>query len=583
MKLSVLAVINKVKVLAPLFAILLSLSVGALMCSSIANVNLNTDEFLDDTMLPTSTPTKEPTPTPAPSATQTPAPTETLAPTPTPTPTKSPSPSPTLTPSPRVTTGKAASITSRFACIIGNSYSNMNGVTEVGIQYSLNSDMSGFLKANGAIVPDFSVNLTSLYQNTVYYYRAFVRTADGYYYGDVRSLKTSEVIPTIATGTATSITENSVSIVNSKYTNALEIIGLGIQYANNAMLLNSSKATSGIGTPYSVSINGLTTNTSYYYRAYLVTPRGSYYGEIKSFITAKAISPSATTGNAYIVTSSTALIKDNSYVSTLAASEIGILYSTSSSMVNPVKQSSSISSQFSSTIADLMPETTYYYRAFMRIKDVWYYGDIKSFKTLSVAYPPNVNTGVAIGVTSDAATIFFNTYSWATDVYQAGVEYGLNYDLTGCYSMPTNKASAFFSVNISSLKSNAVYYYRAYIITSSGYYYGRTCSFMTKSPSVTTGSSMNITGNSAIIGSNSFSNVSGAYQSGVEYGTDSAFKNCARVTAAGTYPTYSVNLTDLKSVTRYYYRAYILTSSGKYTGDIRSFTTRFSWFNWFFK
>ncbi len=94
-------------------------------------------------------------------------------------------------PSITVTTGSASSISYNTATVSGRTvgYSEQ---CETGILYgktssSLETQGSKYISNKH---DEFSLNLSNLSDNTTYYYKAYLKEADGYYYGELRSFKT---------------------------------------------------------------------------------------------------------------------------------------------------------------------------------------------------------------------------------------------------------------------------------------------------------------------------------------------------------------------------------------------------------
>ena len=139
---------------------------------------------------------------------------------------------------------------------------------------------------------------------------------------------------------------------------------------------------SGVGS-FSATMTGLNWSTTYYYRAYAVTPRGTVYGEQQSFTTRDGI-PTLTTTDITNITAISATsggnITDNGGLNITAR---GVCWSTSP---NPTVSDSHTTDgtgtgSFTSTITGLNASTTYYVRAYASNSLVTIYGGEQSFTT----------------------------------------------------------------------------------------------------------------------------------------------------------------------------------------------------------
>ena len=144
---------------------------------------------------------------------------------------------------------------------------------------SPNNDRKKSTTANG----NYSVKVSELKPNTTYYYRAYALDADVYKYGEVYTFKTDV---SVTTGQARDITDNTAT-VEGDVNSSGQSLTCGIIYGTSSSLSSSSgtkKSTTSSGT-FSVSLSGLSPNTTYYYRAYVVVDGEYKYGDVLSFTT----------------------------------------------------------------------------------------------------------------------------------------------------------------------------------------------------------------------------------------------------------------------------------------------------------
>lgn len=148
---------------------------------------------------------------------------------------------------------------------------------------------------------------------------------------------------------------------------------------------NHSKATLS-GNSFSVSISGLTINTTYYTRVYVIDENGTYYGNEKTFTTTDELYPDIRTKNVSNITKNSAIsggvvvFGGNPMVD-----ERGICWAKTH---NPTIENTHISNgvgvgDYICDIAGLQSNSTYYVRAYTKCNETGkvFYGEEKSFKT----------------------------------------------------------------------------------------------------------------------------------------------------------------------------------------------------------
>ena len=133
------------------------------------------------------------------------------------------------------------------------------------------------------------------------------------------------------------------------------------------------------------TLTGLSTNTTYYVRAYATTSQATSYGEELSFTTMNGI-PEVSTAEVTSVTATTATCGGT--VTTdggLAITARGVCWSTSSTptIADSHTTDGTGTGNFSSTLTGLTPNATYYVRAYATNSHVTVYGNQLSFTTES--------------------------------------------------------------------------------------------------------------------------------------------------------------------------------------------------------
>ena len=199
---------------------------------------------------------------------------------------------------PTVTTGTASSITATGATLSGNVTSDGGAtVTARGFLYGTNASNLTQTVQSGSGIGSITKALTGLTSGTTYYYKAYATNSAGTAYGELRSFTTESLtvsVPTVTTGTASSITATGVTLSGDVASDGgATVTARGFLYGTNASNLTQT-VQSGSGTgSFTKDLTGLTSGTTYYYKAYATSSAGTAYGEVRSFTTENT---GATTG-----------------------------------------------------------------------------------------------------------------------------------------------------------------------------------------------------------------------------------------------------------------------------------------------
>ncbi|MBO7134868.1 MAG: hypothetical protein J6W06_12025 [Bacteroidales bacterium] len=289
-----------------------------------------------------------------------------------------------------VTTGAATSITSTSATLNGNVTSDGGAtVTERGFIYSTMSFLlnlgDGTTVQCGNGTGSFSYNLIDLTDGTTYYYKAYATNSAGTAYGEVMSFTTLGT-PTVTTGSASSITNTSATLSgNVTSDGGATVTARGFLYGTSSSNLTQT-VQSGSGTgSFTKSITGLSSYTTYYYKAYAANSAGTSYGEVMSFTT-DVYPPTVITGTASNITTTSATISGNvTSDGGATVTERGFIYNTSGFFLNLVYgttvQCGNGTGSFSYNLTDLSSGTTYYYKAYATNSEGTEYGEVMSFTT----------------------------------------------------------------------------------------------------------------------------------------------------------------------------------------------------------
>ena len=202
----------------------------------------------------------------------------------------------TLAVPPTVVTKPITSITSTSATS-GGTISLTGGAphSEKGLVYgtTTNPTISNTKLIDTTAGLDWTTNITGLTGNTKYYIRAFATNIMGTSYGNLDSLVTLPVVPTLTTSNIISITDSSaISGGNISSNGGAAITDRGIVWgiSQNPTLPSTDTTKNGTGTGlFTSNLRGLNGSTTYYVRAYATNSAGTGYGNQVSFTTLPVI------------------------------------------------------------------------------------------------------------------------------------------------------------------------------------------------------------------------------------------------------------------------------------------------------
>lgn len=247
--------------------------------------------------------------------------------------------------------------------------------------------------------------------------------------------------------------------------------------------------------------------------------------------------------------------------------------------------------QFNGTISGLTEDTKYYYAAFVRIGNDYYYGETKVFKTQKKNNPnpnpdpdpnpeiePNAITGGHYKETTTTATIECTYENVPSD---ADCGYFLDEESNSTsVGISMNRSLGYVEgkqvIPLSGLKPGKTYYYQAYIKYDGKSYLGSEQSFKTKelNPIATTGGCSDVTDKSAIVEC-TFEDVpeGGKCYVLLQWVENGEYKMITY--GANEGKNLKISCSGLKPATTYYYTAAISYNGKEYVGEEKSFTTDF--------
>lgn len=331
----------------------------------------------------------------------------------------------------------------------------------------------------------FNHILTDLTLDTEYHYTIFTFKNGICQYGIVQTFKTS--VPTIE------INNVSVSNTTAQFNGVIHRdqadsdIKVGISYSTSSSL-NASSTKREIQPSedgsYSLVLNNLGINTTYYYTTYIYQ-NGTYrYGEINEFSTLPvdfniSLTSKTQTTATFSGQIDTGAIKDANY-------SICIEVENNSLSRTVTIKSGDISNDgvFQAKITGLYPGETYNYQGQLKINNSYSYAQSNRFTT------DPLNIDLSIGEITQTTALFSGSmsltepYALEIGVYcstSANELYESSY--TTCTKIILSDSSTSdqkFECRVENLKYNTTYYYRYYIKQNGRYTYGATMSFITE-------------------------------------------------------------------------------------------------------
>ncbi len=486
---------------------------------------------------------------------------------------------------PSLTTSSVSNITADSATCGGNITDDGDAsVTAHGVCWSTsqNPTVADSHTNDGSGTGSFTSNLFGLSSNTTYYVRAYATNSAGTAYGNELNFKTSSGLPSLTTTIVTSITATTASSGGNITNNGgTSIIARGVCWStsqNPTVAHNHTDDGTGAGS-FTSSITGLTSNTTYYVRAYATNSAGTAYGDELSFKTNPGL-PSLTTSAVTSITATTAISEGNITNDGGAAITVrGVCWSTTTNptIANSKTTEGTGMGSFVSNLTGLTSNTTYYVRAYATNSAGTAYGNEVSFKTSAVV--PSLTTTEITSITATTASSGGNiTNDGGASVTARGVCWSTSQNPTvaDSHTDDGNGTGSFTSI-LTGLSSNTTYYVRAYATNSAGTAYGNELSFKTSAgiPSLITEYVTSITANTAISGGN-ITNDGGATieACGVCWSTSQSptlsDNHTSDVSENGNFTS---NITGLSTGTTYYVRAYATNSAGTAYGNEINFTT----------
>lgn len=368
--------------------------------------------------------------------------------------------------------------------------------TERGFYYGTNPEPTAsdnVIRDYGTKAGKFSATVTNLQSSATYYVRAYAIQNDKHIYGETKVFGIHSEPSQVSTSSARSVTSTGATLYG--YVSAIgspAYTEKGFCYAthSNPSISTNKRAVSGYGVgDYSLSVNNLEYETTYYYRAYVIQNGNPIYGNVVSFTTTwqeavvLTLDPTNVEGNSAKLKGQVTYAGDPKYHMQ------GFCYSTSSyPTINDqkVERPNSITGIYSMDITNLEAGVTYYVRAFVRQGEKVIYGDIKSF-SIEIKEDPIITTNNVTNITGiDSGWGAYYDYSVQFNgtiydrgnpaYYERGFVYGTSSSVTAStgtkLSVSGTGEGNFSTKTTLNVWTSSRWYVRAYARTSNGYTYG---------------------------------------------------------------------------------------------------------------
>lgn len=309
---------------------------------------------------------------------------------------------------PALTTGAASAITTSSATLAGTITSiGCSAYTVYGIEYSLTSGFTSGTVVSSTNISgnDFTVDVTGLAPSTTYYYKSFATNAGGTGYGSERSFTTAA--PPAPTVDATTLADfGNVCLNTTVGPNSFDLTVTNLSTGNITVgplegFTFSESATGTFSTQLTLTPTaGGYTGTIYVnfmpevigsYSGNIPVVAGSTTGSVPVTGAGNASGATVTTTNATVLNHHEAVLAGTVTGNTCGGLNIyGIEYSSIEGFIpgsGTKVQSSNIdgAGAFTATAANLIQNTTYYYRAYSTSAGITTYGDEATFTTNAIA------------------------------------------------------------------------------------------------------------------------------------------------------------------------------------------------------
>jgi hypothetical protein len=440
---------------------------------------------------------------------------------------------------------------------------------------------------------NFTVTADDLQPATKYYYRFWVWNQNyesNRFEKEKKSFTTDTDLPKVTTLPVSEVTWTTAKVGGDVTDDCgSEVTERGVCWSENPNpTIGGQHLASGSGTGnFTVQMEDLEPNKTYYVRAYAKNEKGVGYGEDESFITDETLLPEVATAEVTEIGWRTAIgggevISENGAMVT----ERGVCWATTHNpdISNDHANSGTGLGSFTVNMSSLTAGTVYYVRAYAKNNAGVNYGNEVHFTTLD-AVAPIVTTAAVTSISYTKATGGGDvTSDGGSNVSKRGICWSKTpnptYSGTGCYHLTIGSGEGNFSGLMEGLDDNTTYYVCAYAMNGVDFSYGDQVTFQTReimAPTVTTTSITSIEWTEAI-GKGKVTNTGGTeiIERGFCWSVTNEYPTIedSHAVTTSTTSTFNVSMTNLEPGTAYHARAYAKNSKKIGYGEVMPFTTK---------
>lgn len=447
-----------------------------------------------------------------------------------------------MSPPPPVPTATAATQVGQLSF-----FANWNGVSGADsyrIDVSAVSNFASFVTGynNRTTDPGLSQSVTGLTANTTYYYRVRSASSSG------NASANSNVI-TVTTGPATPSAAAATNISHNSFTaNWSTVAGATSYSVDVSAFSNFSSVVTWSSSTGSVSVTGLSGNTTYYYRVRAANSNG---------VSANSNVISLTTSQPAPIATGPTNIATNSFTANWSGVSGATQYLID---VSPTSNFSSFVTGYngwpiaalSIGVSGLLPSTTYYYRVRAQ-NSGWTTGNSNVVSALTLPAPPVAIAGSGIAVSSFTAN--WNASTGATGYL---LDLATDANFTQLVTPYVSYSVTGTAVSLTGLVAGEQYYYRVRALNASGASNNSNSASIRLLPSAPTAAAATAITSSGFTAT--WSSVYGATGYAIDISPVSNFSSS--VTTQTTSST-SYSAGSLTAGTTYYYRVRASNASGQ--------------------
>ncbi len=444
----------------------------------------------------------------------------------------------------------------------------------------------------------YSCHLEGLTLGTKYYVRAYVKNRNGVTYSSNEiSFTAQTTLPQVSIQETTDINVSAgtamlhgtvVHVGDPAYTERGFVYGA----VSNPTVEATKVIVTGNGTgAFSAAISDLSLNQTYYVRAYAISEAGIVYSSTEtSFVTQTTLPQVSIQETTDInVSAGTAMLHGTVvHVGDPAYTERGFVYGAVS---NPTVEDTKVvvsgkeGGIYSALVSGLLLNQKYYVRAYVECKTgVVYSSSEISFTTTAILPQVCVQNATDVSVSAGIATLRGTIINAGDPIYtERGFVYGIvrNPTVEDKKAIVTGNGTGAYSLPISGLLQNQIYYVRAYAICETGIVYSNTDIQVSMMPilprvSVQAATDINVSAGTAVLHGTVIHVGDPAYtERGFVYGTASnpTMESTKVIITGEGAGAYSAVISKLLLNQTYYVRAYSKSVSGViYSSEEISFT-----------